>query len=254
LTGNTASYNAGGIALHSSSNNNTLTANTTSHNNTGFGICISNCNNNTLEDNNASNNWHGILLSECSSNTLTGNVVSCNTKGIRIIHNSDNNQIYNNNFIANTTQATVGVDSSGNIFNLDKPIGGNYWSDWTTPDDDSDGFVDFPYEFTGGQDDLPWADPDGWACRDPREMIQELADQAMSLNLQHGISNSLDAKLAAALQALEDVNENNDAAAINTLEAFINAVEAQSGSKIPQADADALIFKARKIIDCMRGT
>lgn len=75
----------------------------------------------------------------------------------------------------------------------------------------------------------------------------------MSLNLQHGISNSLDTKLDAALQALEDINENNDTAAINTLEAFINAVEAQSGNKIPQADADALIFKARKIIDCMRG-
>jgi hypothetical protein len=42
------------------------------------------------------------------------------------------------------------------VFNLDKPTGGNYWSDWTSPDADGDGFVDNPYVFTDGQDNLPW--------------------------------------------------------------------------------------------------
>jgi hypothetical protein len=64
----------------------------------------------------------------------------------------------------------------------------------------------------------------------------------------------LDAKLVAALQTLEDVNENNDKVAINTLEAFINAVEAQSDSKIPKANADALITKAQQIIYCLSGS
>ena len=36
---------------------------------------------------------------------------------------------------------------------LDCPIGGNYWSNWHTPDNDGDGFVDIPY----GADLLPWA-------------------------------------------------------------------------------------------------
>jgi len=37
------------------------------------------------------------------------------------------------------------------------------------------------------------------------------------LNLQSGIENGLDAKLDAALKAIDDLNENNDVAAINTL-------------------------------------
>lgn len=83
---------------------------------------------------------------------------------------------------------------------------------------------------------------------DPTELLMDLAQDVIDLNLQQGISNSLDAKLDAAMQALDDINENNDAAAINTLEAFINAVEAQRGNKIPEADADALIAAVQEII------
>jgi len=80
------------------------------------------------------------------------------------------------------------------------------------------------------------------------EIVEELINDVISLNLQQGISNSLDAKLDSALNALDDVNENNDAAAINSLNAFINAVEAQRGIKIPDADADALIAEANVMI------
>ncbi|MHC4159180.1 MAG: FIMAH domain-containing protein, partial [Planctomycetota bacterium] len=83
------------------------------------------------------------------------------------------------------------------------------------------------------------------------ELILELADDVIALNLHEGITNSLMAKLGAALGALEDENENNDAAAINTLEAFINVVEAQRGKKIPEAEADALISAAQEIIDLL---
>jgi hypothetical protein len=71
----------------------------------------------------------------------------------------------------------------------------------------------------------------------------------VQLNLHQGISNSLDGKLDAALDALEDMKNNNDVAARNTLAAFINAVEAQSGAKIPVAQADALIAAAQHILD-----
>ena len=86
---------------------------------------------------------------------------------------------------------------------------------------------------------------------DPVELLMELTQKVIALNLQQGISNSLDAKLQAAMQALEDVNENNDVAAINTLEAFINAIEAQRGNKIPEADADDLIADVLEIIDLL---
>jgi hypothetical protein len=88
----------------------------------------------------------------------------------------------------------------------------------------------------------------------PTDAIQLLIDQIKSLNLQSGIENSLDAKLDATEQALSDLRENNDVAAINALQAFINAVEAQRGKEIPEGDADALIADAQEIIDVLSST
>jgi hypothetical protein len=81
--------------------------------------------------------------------------------------------------------------------------------------------------------------------------IVTLVDVVIDLNIQQGIANGLDAKLSSALQALQDVNQNNDVAAINSLQAFINAVEAQSGNHIPVEDANALISAAQQIIDLL---
>jgi hypothetical protein len=48
-----------------------------------------------------------------------------------------------------------------------------------------------------------------------------------------------------------DLKENNDGAAVNALEAFINEVEAQRGNKIPEDEANALIQAVQKIIDML---
>ena len=61
----------------------------------------------------------------------------------------------------------------------------------------------------------------------------------------------LDAKLESAINALEDLNQNNDVAAINSLNAFINAVEAQRGKYLTDAQADDLICKAQSIINSL---
>lgn len=83
----------------------------------------------------------------------------------------------------------------------------------------------------------------------PEENIANLASAVMNLNLANGISNSLDSKLDTVLNALDDMNENNDAAACNSLSSFINAVEAQSGKQISESDAAALIADAMAIQD-----
>lgn len=88
----------------------------------------------------------------------------------------------------------------------------------------------------------------------PPGAIEALITAIISLNLQQGITNSLDAKLGAALNALDDVNTNNDAAAVNTLEAFINAVEAQRGNAISDPDADGLMQAAVNIINTLNGS
>ena len=50
------------------------------------------------------------------------------------------------------------------------------------------------------------------------------------------------------LEIAADVNANNNVALINTLQAFINAVEVQRVNKITEGDADALIAAANEII------
>ncbi len=87
----------------------------------------------------------------------------------------------------------------------------------------------------------------------PADLITALINDVITLDLRNGISISLDAKLDAVMSALDDVNANNDVAAINALEAFINAVEAQSGKQIPEDDADSLIAAAWEIIDILSG-
>ena len=68
------------------------------------------------------------------------------------------------------------------------------------------------------------------------------------LDVVTGISTSLDAKLDRAFDALDDLNANNDVAAVNSLNAFINAVNGQSGNGILVEEADALIAAAHAIL------
>jgi parallel beta-helix repeat protein len=183
LTNNTANSNDYGIHLYLSSNN-TLINNTVSNSNNDYGIYLDNSSNNTLTNNTVNLNDYGIYLRYSSSNTLTNNTVSNNGwyaggggSGIHIVLNSNNNKVYNNNLIHNRKQAYVG-STSGNVFNLDKPVGGNYWSDWTTPDNDGDGFVDSPYVFSGGQDNLPFAGQYSWIVVAPSTLSEKSFNQS----------------------------------------------------------------------------
>jgi hypothetical protein len=83
------------------------------------------------------------------------------------------------------------------------------------------------------------------------EQLSALVDSVMELNVKSGIANSLDDKLASALEAVDDVNEQNDVSACNRTQAFINTVEAQRGTQITDVDADALIAAAQEIIEAL---
>jgi hypothetical protein len=80
------------------------------------------------------------------------------------------------------------------------------------------------------------------------ELLIELVDLVTELNIRNGIATSLDAKLTTALGAIDDLNSNNDTAAIGSLNAFISAVEAQRGKELTDDEADMLIEKANEII------
>ncbi len=69
------------------------------------------------------------------------------------------------------------------------------------------------------------------------------------IHLPRGFENSLTSKLNSALESLKDERPRP---AINKLNAFVNQVDALSGKKIPQRDADYLIGDALEIIDTIR--
>ena len=81
-------------------------------------------------------------------------------------YGASNFTFYINNFIDNATQVLAA--GTNNRFNLPLPEGGNFWSDWTSADNDGDGIVDLPYVIADrdgnpvAQDDLPWTIQNGW--------------------------------------------------------------------------------------------
>lgn len=111
------------------------------------------------------------------------------------------------------------------------------------PDDDNDGVLDVddscPLEDATGLD----VNLDG--CIDT---IEALITETQNFNLKQGISNSLDAKLQNTKDALEAKNAGKRQDAINKLESFINAVEAQRNKAITNEQANLLIAMTNNII------
>ena len=81
-----------------------------------------------------------------------------------------------------------------------------------------------------------------------QEQLEVLAALVMELNIQAGISNALDSKISVTLAALDDSNEQNDGAALNSMYAFCNATEAQRGNKLTDEQARQLTVAANNII------
>jgi parallel beta-helix repeat protein len=252
-----------GVYINNSTFVNIMNLNVT---NCAEGIHLNHVNHIDLINNDVSECQYGIYMFEAGTciydamedrRGITGNNIVSNGCGIWL-QACVTIDIYNNNFIDNGMQANV--PSSGNInicFNLlAEDGGGNYWSDWSLTSDppqsdiDGDGFVDDPYIINTEpdpdiQDEYPLAAP---LPLTPEAMIQILILDVEKLNSKEGIINSLDAKLQNALDALDAANAGQRQDAINKMEAFINAVLAQSGNQISEVDAALLIAQAEDII------
>ncbi|MCK5560510.1 MAG: right-handed parallel beta-helix repeat-containing protein, partial [Thermoplasmata archaeon] len=126
------------------------------------GIEISNGENCYIENNAITNNSCGLYFNSVNNNTIKNNSIYSNDLyGIRTF-SSYTNKIHHNNIIDNNIQAS---DSSYmNYWDDGYPSGGNYWSDWVSPDNNSDGFVDYPYAILddSNNDTWPFANPWGW--------------------------------------------------------------------------------------------
>ena len=94
----------------------------------------------------------GIRLDGLLNCTIVGNNIESNLDGIDAFESSWSNTIYHNNFINNTSQATLSSVSKsvGNVWDDGYPSGGNYWSDYLTKypnaaENDSSGIWNTPY-------------------------------------------------------------------------------------------------------------
>ena len=79
-------------------------------------------------------------------------------------------------------------------------------------------------------------------------MISDLVATVLALNINTGLSNSLDSKLQNAIDALDRVQSGDSPSEIGILYAFIQSVEAQRGKSLSIADADELVATASRII------
>lgn len=189
-----------GIRLYTSCCDNVITGNTVSFSVVTGILMDTSSNDNIVIGNNVHNNQHGIsAFASADSNILAGNTVWNNEYGIRVV-SSSNNRIFHNNLINNAIQ---GFDDSDNANQWDTgyPSGGNYWNDWTTPDDNSgpgqnepgsDGIVDDPYLLDGGtnQDNYPFTTENGWVKAvynvDTYEYFDYIQDAIDDLDTENG--------------------------------------------------------------------
>lgn len=168
ISGNYAAGNGTNIELVNFSDGNTISGNVFNSSlnlsgdpGGGTGLSLSQSSSNVIINNVASFNGYGLQLTAGSnSNLVRWNNISSNYIYGLAIDSSDENEVYNNNFIDNNVQSVS--SGTGNIFSKIAPTGGNYWSNWTAPDANYDGFVDNTYDFSGGSDALPWATQYAW--------------------------------------------------------------------------------------------
>jgi parallel beta-helix repeat protein len=110
---------------------------------------------------------NGISIQNAKDYEVLNNLIFNNTEfGIKCRSSSDC-LISNNTLIENagsgdsfnSLKIQGSDDSNLNMWNDSK--GGNYWGDWTTPDNDGDGIVDLPYLIYGttSYDQKPLAEP-----------------------------------------------------------------------------------------------
>ena len=164
ISHNSCEFNAdSGISLFGSYNK--IEENDLNHNR-GPGINFSSGSDNQIENNSLAYNDRGIEFWDSSENTIKGNHLTYNQReGIAILssetYSSDNNLIYDNNFIHNNGDMCQALDNgSSNLWSHNNS--GNFWSDWIEPDTDENGFIDQPYCIDGmayARDMYPHARP-----------------------------------------------------------------------------------------------
>jgi len=178
IEGNVISDNAlAGVSLGPGASDYNLTGNRFGGN--GLAVYLNGTKRASISNNALSGGGLGLVLDGSVNCAISGNLVRHQQgPGIRI-ESGKGNLVWNNSLLGNNGAGPVfdsgnpqGEDyGEGNQWNASNLPGGwgNFWSDWKSPDVDSDGLVDLPYVLggdAGSVDHHPLANP-GWILEIP---------------------------------------------------------------------------------------
>ena len=144
LINNTLCCNIGDIQLWAARSN--IVAYNRLGPNSNYGIVLDIADENLIVNNTISETKvGGIRVLGGTGNSIEHNIFDINT-GYAIIFEAatSSNYVRFNDFTGNNLGGVQALDNG-----TDNDIVYNYWSDWTSPDNDGDGFVDFPYVIHG---------------------------------------------------------------------------------------------------------
>ena len=152
IIGNNAVNNQYGITIGNLCCDNIVSGNFVDETQSGWGIRVEyHGYRNIISGNNIKNTGYGFYFFRASYNNLTGNNVVDSTYGVYFYESSDN-KFWHNNFIDNTQQVDIDLESA-NVWDDGYPSGGNYWSDYSGSDANSDGIGDTPYTIDSNNTD-----------------------------------------------------------------------------------------------------
>jgi parallel beta-helix repeat protein len=177
-----------GICMGYESTGNTITSNTVKGYELGIYLHTLSTGNVLSNNNLVDNKWNVTFFEQDGENTVSGNKISGGEIGIYLHDRSDNiiirsntisgadkgifleevsgAVVHSNSLLGNTVQAEA-TGGESNSFGLPSPTGGNFWSDYASPENgcsdiDANGFCDAALITSGIEDPAPWLRDKGW--------------------------------------------------------------------------------------------